>query len=141
MAENIKKYVENFSYLNESYRLVNLDEVPESLINSHLSDNEIDKAIKTFDRVVKYLGVKKYSDVYLVETDSEYDIPTYEDQPIEVELLTSTKKLKVYYLKLKEKQISFLVVREECKGAINLYFNNEDYAKQYIDTLDNFYQI
>ena len=101
MAENIKKYVENFSYLNESYRLVNLDEVPESLINSNLSDNEIDKAIKTFDKVVKYLGVKKYSDVYLVETDSEYDIPTYEDQPIEVELLTSTKKLKVYYIKLK----------------------------------------
>ena len=135
----MKKLNETFSYSNNSYRLDNLDDVYGNLINN-LTDADLDRATRTFNAVCRFLGTKTYGYVYVISTDVEYDIifDNADDCQIRADLLTSTKYLKVYNYYSPETD-DIVIVREELGPRVYLYFNSEEKAINYINSVDKYY--
>lgn len=123
---------EQFSYSSDEYTLTQLDELLDGL-TGNLSDKELDKSIRIFNKISKLLGKKKFSEIFVLRSDrgGVYD-PTTEYEHAE----GVSKGEQIGSGLIAQYDAPIKLVREPFSSYVYIYFASEEDAKKYVDFID-----
>ncbi len=123
---------EQFSYSSDEYTLTQLDELLDGL-TGNLSDKELDKSIRIFNKISKLLSKERFSEIFVLRTDRGgiYD-PTTEYENIKE--VSDGEQIAGGLLTQYTVPIKF--IREPFSSYIFVYFVSEEDAKKYVDFID-----
>ena len=132
VIKKINPIKEQFSYSSDEYSLIQLDDLISNLVGN-LSDKELDKNIRTFNKISRLLGKKKFSEIFVLRSDrgGVYD-PTTEYE--NAEGVSGGEQVGDGLLSQYDAPIK--LIREPFSSYVYVYFASEEDAKKYVDFID-----
>ena len=132
VIKKINPIKEQFSYSSDEYSLIQLDDLISNLVGN-LSDKDLDKNIRTFNKISRLLGKKKFSEIFVLRSDrgGVYD-PTTEYE--NAEGVSGGEQVGDGLLSQYDAPIK--LIREPFSSYVYVYFASEEDAKKYVDFID-----
>lgn len=132
VIKKINPIKEQFSYSSDEYSITQLDDLLSNLAGN-LSDKDLDKNIRTFNKISRLLGKKKFSEIFVLRSDrgGVYD-PTTEYE--NAEGVSGGEQVGDGLLSQYDAPIK--LIREPFSSYVYVYFASEEDAKKYVDFID-----